>query len=62
VQALDKMVVEWEGAELLVMDYRETGTYIIKVSGLLSVCMCVCLRVCVCVYVCVCVCVCVSKK
>jgi len=56
------MVVEWEGAELLVMDYRETGTYIIKVSGLLSVCMCVCLRVCVCVYVCVCVCVCVSKK
>lgn len=32
-QALDKMVAEWDGAELQVMPYRETGTYIIKVGA-----------------------------
>ncbi len=32
--ALDKMQKEWEATEMLVLDYRETGTYIIKVRGL----------------------------
>ena len=30
MQALDKMQREWEHAELLVLEYRETKTYIIK--------------------------------
>ena len=29
---LNKMQKEWEGQQLIVMDYRETGTYVIKVS------------------------------
>lgn len=32
-QALDKMQREWEKAEMIVLDYRETGTYVIKVWG-----------------------------
>lgn len=35
-QALDKLQHEWEGAELMVLEYRETGTYIIKVEEALS--------------------------
>ncbi|GAX80571.1 hypothetical protein CEUSTIGMA_g8008.t1 [Chlamydomonas eustigma] len=31
-QALDKMQREWEGAEMAVLDYRETKTYVIKVE------------------------------
>lgn len=31
-QALDKMAREWEHAELGVLEYRETRTYIIKVG------------------------------
>ena len=30
--ALDKMQGEWEGTELVVMEYRETGTYVIKLD------------------------------
>jgi hypothetical protein len=30
--ALDKMQREWEGAELQVLDYRETKTFIVKVG------------------------------
>ena len=33
MQALDKMGREWEVASLQVLEYRETGTYVIKVSG-----------------------------
>lgn len=33
LQALDKLQHEWEGAELGVLEYRDTGTYIIKVRG-----------------------------
>eukprot|EP00959_Pyramimonas_sp_CCMP1952_P388363 8138025-Pyramimonas_sp.AAC.1 len=29
---LNKMQKEWEGQQLIVMDYRETGTYVIKVD------------------------------
>lgn len=32
-QALDKMQREWEGAEMQVLDYRETKTYVIKVRA-----------------------------
>ncbi|WIA31960.1 hypothetical protein OEZ86_002815 [Tetradesmus obliquus] len=31
-QALDKLQHEWEGAELGVLEYRDTGTYIIKLE------------------------------
>jgi hypothetical protein len=31
LQALDKLQHEWEGAQLGVLEYRDTGTYIIKV-------------------------------
>ena len=30
--AMDKMYGEWDGADLQVMEYRETGTYVIKVE------------------------------
>jgi hypothetical protein len=33
LQALDKLQHEWEGAELGVLEYRDTGTYIIKVRA-----------------------------
>jgi hypothetical protein len=33
LQALDKLQHEWEGAELGVLEYRDTSTYIIKVRG-----------------------------
>lgn len=36
VQALDKMQREWEGAEMAVLDYRETKTYVIRVEEQLS--------------------------
>lgn len=35
-QALDKMVAELEGAELQVLDYRETKTYVIRVDEAVS--------------------------
>jgi hypothetical protein len=40
LQALDKLQHEWEGAELGVLEYRDTGTYIIKVwqTAVLKVC------------------------
>ncbi len=40
--ALDKMFRDWESTEMSVLDYRETGTYIIKVEDQVSVCVCVC--------------------
>lgn len=30
--ALDKMAAEWASAELAVLDYRDTGTFVIKVD------------------------------
>ena len=30
--ALDKMATEWASAELAVLDYRDTGTFVIKVD------------------------------
>ncbi|KAG2439747.1 hypothetical protein HYH02_010624 [Chlamydomonas schloesseri] len=35
-QALDKMQHEWESAEMAVLDYRETKTYVIKVEEQIS--------------------------
>eukprot|EP00878_Enallax_costatus_P016966 GHUV01017809.1.p1 GENE.GHUV01017809.1~~GHUV01017809.1.p1 ORF type:complete len:1283 (+),score=439.89 GHUV01017809.1:87-3935(+) len=35
-QALDKLQREWEGAELGVLEYRDTGTYVIKVEEAMS--------------------------
>jgi hypothetical protein len=35
-QALEKLVNEWEGAELMVIPYRETGTFVVKVEEALS--------------------------
>lgn len=32
-QALDKMGRDWEAAELTVLPYRETGTFVVKVRG-----------------------------
>lgn len=32
LQALDKLQREWEGAELGVLDYRDTGTCVLKVG------------------------------
>lgn len=37
-QALDKMQREWEGAEMQVLDYRETKTYVIKVGFVRLLC------------------------
>jgi hypothetical protein len=36
LQALEKLVNEWEGAELMVIAYRETGTFVVKVEEALS--------------------------
>ncbi|GLC56009.1 hypothetical protein PLESTB_001054700 [Pleodorina starrii] len=35
-QALDKMQREWESAEMQVLDYRETKTYVVKVEDAIS--------------------------
>ena len=35
-QALEKLCREWENAELGILPYRETGTYVIKVEEALS--------------------------
>lgn len=34
--ALEKMMKEWDATEMGVLDYRETGTYIIKVEDQVS--------------------------
>jgi hypothetical protein len=39
LQALDKLQHEWEGAELGVLEYRDTGTYIIKVGAATLLCV-----------------------
>jgi hypothetical protein len=33
LQALDKLQAEWEGAELGILAYRDTGTFIVKASA-----------------------------
>ena len=33
--ALDKMALEWEGANLQLLEYRATGTYVIKLEDTL---------------------------
>lgn len=35
-QALDKMQKEWETAELIVLEYRETKTFVVKVEEQIS--------------------------
>jgi dynein heavy chain, axonemal len=35
-QALNKMQKEWEGLELQVLEYRDSGTYIVKVEEAVS--------------------------
>lgn len=32
-QALDKLQPEWEAASLNILDYRDTGTYVLKVCA-----------------------------
>ena len=38
-QALDKMQSEWGEVELIVLEYRETGTFVIKVRVMAEICL-----------------------
>lgn len=40
MQALDKLQDDWEAAMLTILDYRDTGTCVLKVSAFVLGCPC----------------------